>query len=310
MITHDHSARNINGKSGMTKFSGIICPLLTPFETGGAINRALYSAHAHWVLEQGAHYLSPFGTTGEALSVGIDARMQALDWLIEDGVPASKLMPGTGVTALADTVALTRHAVQAGCAATMVLPSFFFKDAGDDGQARYFEALINAVNDPRLRMILYSIPQNSGVAVSPALTARLNAAFPAHVVAYKDSSGDWANTCAVHEAAPDVAVFPGSEAFLAKGRALGMAGCISATVNVNAAAIRAVFDETADDAGIQTVRKAVQSAGLIPAMKAMVAQRWSDDIWLNLMPPLHDATPETGTALLNELGSLMDHLRP
>lgn len=299
----------------MTRPTGIVCPLLTPFNTDGTIARDLYTAHAQWVLDQGAHYLSPFGTTGEALSVGMAARMQALDWLIEVGIPTDRLMPGTGLTALPDTLALSRHAVQAGCAGIMVLPSFFYGAVGDDGQARYFSELIAAIDDARTRIILYNIPQNSGVAVSPALTARLNAAFPGAVVAYKDSTGDWSNTAAVIGAAPAVSVFPGSESFLTQGLAAGGAGCISATVNLNAAAIRAVFDGVtagrdmgAQDAAIKDFRTKVQTAGLIGAMKALLAVTSGDDRWLNLAPPHLNATRAEGAALLAELSEAAAHL--
>ena len=172
----------------MTSPTGIICPILTPFEADGRIARDLYVTHAKWVLDQGAHYLSPFGTTGEALSVGVSERMQALEWLIDSGIPPERMMPGTGVTALTETAELSAHAVRAGCAGVMVLPSFFYTNAGDDGQERYYSELVARVADGRLRIILYNIPQNSGVPVSPALTAKLNRRFPGAVVAYKDSS--------------------------------------------------------------------------------------------------------------------------
>src|SRR5262249_26329240 len=154
-------------------------------------------------------------------------------------------------------------------------PSFFYGAVGDNGQARYYSELIEKVASPAMKVILYHIPQNSGVPVSPALTARLNEAFPDTVVAYKDSSGNWDNTVAVIAAAPRVSVFPSSEAQLTKGLASGSAGCISASVNLNAAAIRAVYDGaragrdvSAADADIKAFRKAVQDAGLIGAMKA------------------------------------------
>lgn len=299
----------------MTRPTGIICPLLTPFNADGTIARDLWTAHARWVLSQGAHYLSPFGTTGEALSVGMAARMEALDWLIEAGIPADRLMPGTGLTALRDTLALSRHAVQAGCAAIMVLPSFFYGAVGDEGQTRYFSELIEGIGDLRTKVILYSIPQNSGVPVSPALTARLNAAFPDTVVAYKDSSGDWTNTAAVIEAAPTVSVFPGSESFLTQGLAAGGAGCISATVNLNAAAIRHVFDGmqagrdmSAEDSAIKDFRDRVQTAGLIGAMKALLAVTSGDGRWLNLAAPHLNATRDTGDSLRAALGPAAAHL--
>ncbi len=294
---------------------GVIAPILTPFEKDGTIAKDLWVSHAKWVLDQGAHYLSPFGTTGEALSISIRERLQGLEWLLEAGIPAARLMPGTGVTALPETVELTAHAVSRGCAAVMVLPSFFFPAAGDDGQLRYFSELIGRIANPVLRMILYHIPQNTGVAVSPALAARLNKAYPDTVIAYKDSGGDFANTQAVIEAVPAVSVFPGSETFLVRGLASGGAGCISATMNLNAAAIRAVYegaiagrDVTEADAAIRAFRKTVEDAGLVPAMKALLAIRSGDKRWFKLRAPLRDGTAEQGSALLAQLGSASDHI--
>lgn len=300
----------------MNKPRGVIAPILTPFEKDGSIARDLWVEHAQWVLEQGAHYLSPFGTTGEALSMSTRERIQALEWLLLAGIPADRLMPGVGVTALAETAELTAHAVACGASAVMVLPSFFYGASGDEGQARYFSELIERTASPALKMILYHIPQNAGVGVSPMLTARLNAAYPETVVAYKDSGGDFTHTQAVIAAAPAISVFPGSESFLVQGLAQGGAGCISATVNLNAAAIRAAYDGavqgrdvTAADAAMKAFRKAVQDAGLIPAMKAVLAVRSGDARWLNLRAPHIHATAEKGSALLALLGNAADHIR-
>jgi 4-hydroxy-tetrahydrodipicolinate synthase len=299
----------------MTRPQGVVAPILTPFEGDGRIARDLWVAHARWVLDQGAHYLSPFGTTGEALSVSMRERMQALEWLVEAGISPSRMLPGTGVTALPETVELSAHAVGLGCAGVMVLPSFFYTAAGDNGQARYFSELIERVAKPAMKVILYHIPQNSGVPVSPALAARLSDAFPDTVVAYKDSAGDWNNTATVIAAAPRVAVFPSSESQLTKGLASGAAGCISATVNLNAAAIRAVYDgaragsDVAEaDAAIKAFRKTIQDAGLIPAMKAVLAVRSGDKRWLNLRAPHENATVASGEALLAALARSADHI--
>ena len=299
----------------MPKLSGIIAPILTPFDGDGAVTNDLWVSHAKWVLDQGAHFLSPFGTTGEALSLSLSERMAGLEALVEAGIPADRLMPGTGLPSLVDTADLTRHAVALGVTAVMVLPSFFYADASEDGHFRYFEALVDAVVDRGLKICLYNIPQNSGVEVTPSLAARLNKAFPKVFVAYKDSCGDWDHTQQVIAAAPALAMFPGSESFLTQGLANGCAGCISATVNVNAAAIRAVFDATftgADvtemDRGIKGFRAQVQDAGLIRAMKAMLAVRSGDDRWLNLRPPLLNGTHDLGKTLLANLGRAADHI--
>lgn len=296
--------------------AGVIAPILTPFERDGRVARDLYVQHAAWILDQGAHLLSPFGTTGEALSVPMPARMAALEALVDGGIPPDRLMPGTGLCSLGDTVELTRHAASLGCAGAMVLPAFFYPAAGEDGHVRYFSALVERVARPGFALCLYNIPSHAGVGVPPSLAARLSAAFPETVVAYKDSSGDWANTEAVIAAAPGLAVFPGSESFLTRGLAAGAAGCISATCNLNPRAIRAVYDATRAgrdaldaDEEIKRFREAAQNAGLIGAMKALLAVVRGDDRWLNLLPPLTDTDQATGEALLTALGPAADHLR-
>lgn len=126
----------------MNSVQGVIAPILTPFEKDGSVARDLWVSHAKWVLAEGAHYLSPFGTTGEALSLSLRERMQALEWLVEAGIPAEKMMPGTGVAALPETAELSKHALELGCVGVMVLPSFFYTAADDNGQARYYSELI------------------------------------------------------------------------------------------------------------------------------------------------------------------------
>ena len=289
--------------------TGVISPILTPFHADGTIATRLYVDHAAFSLAAGIHYLSPFGTTGEAVAVGMSERMEMLERLVDAGIPAAHMMPGTGLCALPDTIALTRHAVDLGCAAAMVLPPFYYPTS-EDGLYAYYARLIDGVGADALRICLYHIPQMSGVPLSPELTARLNAAFPEIVVAYKDSGGDWEHAKAVIDAAPDVSVFPASETHLIHGLALGAAGCISATCNSNPATIRRYFDakQAGDEAtcanlepGMVVHRQSVQAAGFIPALKSMFAAATGNDTWLHTRPPMADADPALGQRLNAEL---------
>ena len=103
------------------------------------------------------------------------------------------------------------------------------------------------------------------VGFSLPLIGRLIKEFPDIVVGLKDSSGDWSNTAAILATYPGFEVFPGSEIFLLDGLRKGAAGCISATCNVSAAAIRNVYDNwqrpEADQlqADITALRKAIQA---------------------------------------------------
>jgi len=299
------------------KMSGVIAPILTPFNDDLSFATDLYLPHAQWLLQNGIHYISPFGTTGEALSLSVEERISVLDSLIDGGIDPGVMMPGTGLCNLPETIRLCKHAAGHGCAAVMTLPPFFFKNATDQGIYVYFERLIEAVDHPGLKICLYHIPPMAVVGFSPDLAAQLAQDFPDVVVAYKDSSGDFENTKAVIAAAPSIAVFPGSETFLRKGLEVGGVGCISATCNINPSGIRKVFDVATgafegdlDRVNNETVslRKLVEGYAPIPAMKGLLAQQRGEPRWRNVRPPLfpstEDATQELIGSLDNRLGSL------
>ena len=196
----------------------------------------------------------------------------------------------------------------------MTLPPFFYKNASDDGLYAYFVRLVETVNSPALKICMYHIPPMAGIGFSPDLAGRLAKHFPDIFVAYKDSSGDFENTKAVIAAAPDIAVFPGSETFLKEGLEHGGMGCISATCNVNPAAIRYVYDvgigEKSDDLEqinreMIVFRKAVEKSGPIPAMKGLLAVKREEPRWRNVRPPILPATPSKVETLLQELGDTL-----
>lgn len=290
-------------------FYGVIAPVLTPFDGNGNPDAARFVAHASWLLADGCTGLAPFGTTGEANSLGLDERMMLLDALIEGGIDPKLLMPGTGLCALSDTVTVTRHAVERGCGGVMTLPPFYYKAVSDDGLFAYFAELIERVGDDRLKVYLYHIPPVAQVGFSVDLVGRLIEAYPDIIVGLKDSSGDWSNTKALLDAYPGFTVFPGSEVFLLDGLRNGSAGCITATGNVNARMIRNVYDnwqtDRADDlqAEITAMRKTIQARPMIPMLKAIVAHFTNDPGWTRVRPPflpLNAAEAQAGIAELTK----------
>ena len=116
--------------------------------------------------------------------------------------------------------------MRAGCAGCLVLPPFFLNDVSDDGLYAWYARLIEAVADPRLRVLLYHIPQVSGTPLSVDLVARLAAAFPGIIAGVKDSAGDWAHTSALLARVPQLAILVGHEPHLPRLLRAGGAGTI------------------------------------------------------------------------------------
>jgi len=77
--------------------AGVFAAMLgRPQKEDGAIHRQGFARLAHWLLDHGCHGVVPFGTTGEFASFTAEERASALEQLIEDGVPANRILVGTG----------------------------------------------------------------------------------------------------------------------------------------------------------------------------------------------------------------------
>ena len=289
----------------MKKLRGVVAPILTPFNDDLSIATDLFVAKAHELMEAGCVGLAPFGTTGEALSVATPERLTALKALIDSGIDGSKIVPGTGLCNLADTVALSKACLDMGCGGVMTLPPFYYKEATQEGLYDYFCALAKQIAGSAI--YLYHIPQVSGVPIWPDLARRLYNDVD-EVVGIKDSSGVWENTEALL-GIEGMIVYPASEAALLKALPLGATGSITATANVQAGAIAELIatwdrDPAAAEAlfpAIEAVRMAVQSRSFISPQKRALSLV-GDARWATVRPPLSPCSVEDGEALAREIG--------
>jgi len=291
------------------RLGGVWAPAITPFQKDLSPDPERFARHATWLLENGCSGLAAFGTNSEANSLSVEERMTLLEYLVEHGVSPARLMPGTGCCALTDSVRLTAHAVGLGCAGVLMLPPFYYKGVSDEGLFRSFSEVIERVGDVRLRLYLYHIPPVAQVGISISLVARLLKRYPQTVAGIKDSSGDWNNTAALLDAFASTGfeVFAGSEVFLLANLRHGGVGSISATANVNPAAIRQLFENWREpDAGamqekIAATRAVVQKYPMIPALKAIVARGLDDAQWATVRPPLVELSSGQRESLEAEL---------
>jgi 4-hydroxy-tetrahydrodipicolinate synthase len=298
------------------RLRGALAPVLTPFQADLAPDARRFIAHCRWLIDNGAG-LAIFGTNSEAASISVGERITLTDALLDAGIPAARMMPGTGACALPDAVQLARHASRIGAGGMLVLPPFFFKNVSEDGVFAYYAELIERVGSGCVPLYLYHIPQLSQVPITLPLIERLRKRYPGVVAGAKDSSGDWANTKAMLDAfaADGFEVFPASESFLSAALPLGAAGCISATVNMNPAGIQRLVqgwqgpEASTLQAQADAVRKIFQGPAMIPAMKHAVATCTDQPSWRTVRPPLVALDAAQGAKLeadLQAIGFRMD----
>ncbi len=287
-------------------FGGVNAAVLTAMNADLSLDLDRMAAHCRWLLANGCNGIAVLGTTGEANSLGIQERIELLEGLIARGIPAAKMLPGTGTTALTDTVLLTKKAESLGCRGALLLPPFYYKNPSDDGLLAYFNEVSQRVGGA-ISLYLYNFPQQSAIPFSVDFVARLLKANPGKYRGIKDSSGSYENGLAYVEnfAKDGFEVYAGDDTLLKPLLEKGSAGCITAASNVNCAIGAQVYAGWNTAAGaaahevLAATRKAVISVPLIPGLKALVARNTGDARWNYIRPPHLPLTAAQQAALFS-----------
>jgi 4-hydroxy-tetrahydrodipicolinate synthase len=280
-----------------TSLPGIWPALLTPLNADLTIDHATFAAHARALIAAGCGGVTPFGTTGEGPSFGLDERRAAIDALVAGGVPAGRILVSTSCAALPETLALTKHAVAVGAWGCLMLPPFFLKGVSDQGIVDAYRWVIDRSGDgavdPRLRIMLYHIPQVAGVGLSPAVIDALVRRYPETIVGIKDSQCDRAHSIALAEKfMPPTTVHVGNEPDLQELGRRGSTGAVSGLANfVPRLVHRLVRDHDApgaadDQARVLKLLALLGGYALMPALKGIMTILSGDRAWLRVRPPL------------------------
>lgn len=271
--------------------TAVFAASLTPFTSSGDIDVPAFVRHVRWLFSNGCDGALLFGTTGEGLSLSADERINALSALLDAGLPADRLLVGTGASALPDAVRMSRIATEKGVRGVLVLPPFHFREIPEAGVFRFYDALIQQVSHAALRLYFYHYPELSGVAIAFPMIQHLSERYPEQVAGVKDSSGEWDHTEALIHSFPDLEVFAGTERLLLPTLQAGGAGCISATVNRTAplaAQVHAAWRDGRDATRLQErltdLRGSIVRFPTLAALKQLCA--WKQAMEPIVRPPL------------------------
>lgn len=292
---------------------GIFCASFTAFGPDGAVDHARSTAHAATLIEAGCDGVALLGTTGEANSLSSPERMALLEAVVAAGLPPERLLPGTGLCSVPETVALTRHALDCGVRTVLLLPPFYYAAPTQDGLLAHYSRVLDEVADDRLSVLLYNIPQMTGVSIEPDLIEQLRRRFPGTVVGIKDSSGDLGRMTALVERFPGFAVLAGADPLVGPLLRAGGAGGITATANLIAPLLAHLYRRirAGEDAGataaleqrIADLRALFQRWPQIPALKAGHALLSGEPGWANVRPPMMPLDADEMAALETALAT-------
>lgn len=281
---------------------GLFSATPTPLTEEGAPDHAALLGHARRLLERGCDGLSVLGTTGEASAFSLGERKALLEALVEGGIAPDRLVPGTGLPAISETVDLTRHALSLGVTTVLMLPPYYFKAVSEDGLFAFYAEVIERVGDARLKVMLYHYPAVSGVPIPHRVIERLRERYPDCVTAIKDSSGDVANMETMLDRFPGLAVLTGIDPLVLPLLNRGGAGCLTLMANLMPEDLALIVGNHADPEqaeGVAAAQARVTAAHAratrrdpIASVKALLAAESDRESWDRLRPPLLPLTAQ------------------
>jgi 4-hydroxy-2-oxoglutarate aldolase len=220
-------------------YSGVFAALTTPYGPDGSVSLADLKHNLHLYDATDLLGYVVLGSTGESVLLTGAERDAILSTVKEAAAKEKKLLAGTGAESTAETIERTKRAAEFGYHAALVKPPHYYKPAYQP------EALIahfrRVADESPIPVMLYSIPQFTGITLSAAEVAALSE-HP-NIIGIKDSSGNVQGTADYVAATPPAFnVLVGNAATLFPSFVVGARGGILALASALPEKCVALFD--------------------------------------------------------------------
>jgi 4-hydroxy-2-oxoglutarate aldolase len=210
------------------KLHGIFPPVTTPFNQDGALALDRLKENITRYNETGVAGYVVIGSTGESVLLG-RAEIEQVWTAARQAAGDKILIAGTGVDSTAETIARTNRAAELGYHVALVKTPYYYK--GQMTAEVHAEHYLRVADAARIPLLIYSVPQFTGVAVEAPLVAQL-AQHP-NIIGIKESSGVMQRVGEIIHRAPDgFQTLVGSATTFYPSMALGAVGGILAVADI------------------------------------------------------------------------------
>jgi 4-hydroxy-2-oxoglutarate aldolase len=206
---------------------GIYVALTTPFD-GGRISTARLKENIRKLNATAVAGYLVLGSTGESVFLTDAESLELVEAVLEAASSEKKVLVGTAREWTRGTIDFAASLPARGIAAVLVRPPSYFKSKmSREALKAHYLAVAEASRYP---VLVYNIPQNTGVSLEPRLIIDL-AAHP-NIAGLKESAGSLAFLAeVVREVGPGFHYFLGSGHVVYPGLDMGACGAILAVAN-------------------------------------------------------------------------------
>jgi len=281
---------------------GIFAASITPLDPNFSPDLEALPGYLGFLASRGCNGALILGTTGEGPSFSPSQRLDIFQAALKvrQDWPDFKLLAGTGTPSLEESADLTRDAFELGMDGVVILPPYYFRDAGDEGLYSWYLNILRRSVPKGGIVLAYHIPAVSGVPLSIDLISRLYDAAPDKFIGIKDSSGDkdYAKQLGKHFG-DDLRVFTGNDRLFTEALQNNAVGCITALANLispDLNALRKAFQEQRTTHRIQerinSVRELCDGFSPFPPLVKYLLSQYFDFPHWPVCPPLKSLNEE------------------
>lgn len=243
-------------------FGRLLTAMVTPFNADGSVNYEKAADLAEWLIDNGSDGLVVAGSTGEAATMSAEEKLELFRVVVNRINKRVPVIAGTGSNNTADSVKMTKMAEAMGVDGALIVGPYYNKPT-QEGFYQHFAAVAQSTGLP---LIVYNVPGRTASNISPAIVARLAAAF-GNIVAIKEAAGNVAQVAELYSVLPEeFTIYSGDDGLILPFMSVGATGLISVLSNIGGGILQDVMQAYEDG----RVREAAKlNARMVPLANAM-----------------------------------------
>jgi len=203
--------------------NGILPPVTTPFNQGGDVDYGALSSNIARYNETGLRGYVPLGSNGEAVHLTADERRQVIETVRRTATGGQTVVAGVNEFSTRAAIAAARAAADFGADAVLVITPYFYKSGMT--QERLTRHFTEVADQSPVPVLIYNVPQNTGVILESSTIASLGA--HQNIIGVKDSAGNMLAISETLRVVPDgFAVMVGNGGIVYPSLTMGATGAI------------------------------------------------------------------------------------
>lgn len=276
-------------------FRGVCASTSTPFHGDGSLALERLPAHIDWIINDGAHGISPLGSSGEFPALELEDRKRVLDAALAANAGRVPVIAGTHDYSTRRTIELSRYAEQAGADALLIVPPYYM--APTPGQVLdHYRRVAEAVSIPIV--VYHNIP----LTAVDLRTHHLAQLFAERAIGgVKMSNPEPDRICELLQATDGkIFIYAGIDTVAFEGLCHGAQGWISGIPSMVPGAARRLYEAIAERSDLAAARQLWKQLG--PLMRLQFSAyhaRGEGAHWFSVMkaalnmigPPVGDPCP-------------------